>query len=115
MDKPIAPNVEIYVKVADRKKTESAGWKVGTAEQFLGLTPEESAYIGLKMRLAKRLHQRRIKLALTQQDVADLLSSSQSRVAKMESGDPTVSIDLLVRALFALGTSERSVTASLHI
>jgi len=102
------------VKESDRKRLEAAGWKVGTTEQFLGLTAEESAYITLKLQLAKRLHQRRVKLALTQQEVAELLGSSQSRVAKMESGDPSVSVDLLVKALFALGMSTRSVSASIH-
>jgi hypothetical protein len=36
-----------------------------------------------------------------------MLASSQSRVAKMEKGDPSVSIDLLIRSLFNLGMSKK--------
>jgi transcriptional regulator with XRE-family HTH domain len=39
---------------------------------------------------------------MTQVAVAKKIKSSQSRVAKMEAGDPSVSIDLLVRSLLAL-------------
>jgi hypothetical protein len=39
------------------------------------------------------------------------LKSSQSRVAKMEAGDPTVSLDLLVKSILALGASNRELAA----
>jgi hypothetical protein len=42
---------------------------------------------------------------LTQIKAATLLKTSQSRLARMEAGDPTVSLDLLVRGLFALGAT----------
>ena len=90
----------------DPKKKEKliqAGWAVGSAEDFLELSPEESAYIELKLALAENLREVRQNNHLTQKELARLIKSSQSRVAKMESGDPSVSIDLLVRGLFALG------------
>ena len=90
-----------------RKRLESAGWKVGTAPEFLGLSAQESAYIELKLQLAKNLLKRRQAKKLTQTDLARIIKSSQSRVAKMESGDPSVSLDLLVRSLLALGASAR--------
>ena len=37
------------------------------------------------------------------------LGSSQSRVAKMEAADPSVSLDLLVRGLLATGASPRDI------
>ena len=46
---------------------------------------------------------------LTQVDLAKAVQSSQSRVAKMEAGDPSVSLDLLVRSLIALGTSSKEL------
>jgi hypothetical protein len=92
------------MNTAKRKRLEKAGWKVGTVREFLNLTPEETAYVELKVRLAKRLQQKRRSLKLSQVDVAKRIRSSQSRVAKMEAGDPSVSIDLLVRSLIALGT-----------
>jgi DNA-binding XRE family transcriptional regulator len=92
-----------------RKRLESKGWRVGSAADFLELTAEEAAYIELKLQLAESLRKRRQRKKLTQVDMAKLISSSQSRVAKMEAGDPSVSIDLLVRSLLALGASKREL------
>jgi len=86
-----------------RRKLEKKGWRVGSVADFLELRPEENAYVELKVRLARELRQRRQKLGISQVEVAKKLQSSQSRVAKMEAGDPSVSIDLLVRSLLALG------------
>src|SRR5512142_41016 len=96
-----------------RKKLEAAGWKVGDTREFLGLTNDESAYIELKLSLAKSLQRRRVAKRLTQTALARLIKSSQSRVAKMESGDPSVSVDLLIRSLLALGASSRSLHRAL--
>jgi predicted XRE-type DNA-binding protein len=98
---------------AKRKRLEASGWKVGTTREFLDLTPEDEAYIELKLELAKNLQKRRLEKKLTQVELARLLKSSQSRIAKMEAGDPTVSVDLLVRSLLALGTSRKSLLRAL--
>ena len=92
-----------------QKRLEAKGWKVGTAGEFLELSPEEARYIELKLALSGHLKQRRIRKKLTQEQLATLMSSSQSRVAKMESGDPSVSLDLLVRSLLTLGASEKDL------
>ena len=94
---------------AKRKRLEAKGWKLGSAAEFLHLSPEEAAYVELKLALSRRFQERRHKKNLTQQEVARLLKSSQSRVAKMEAGDPTVSLDLLVRSLLALGTPKQTI------
>ena len=96
-----------------RKKLESKGWRVGTVQEFLSRSPEESAYIELKLALAKNLKKRRRALHLTQIALARRLKSSQSRIAKMESGDPTVTVDLLVRSLLALGTPKQTLRRTL--
>ena len=88
---------------AKKKRLEKAGWKVGTVGQFLGLSKEEAAFVEVKLRLAKQFLDRRRSLKMSQVAVAKKIRSSQSRVAKMEAGDPSVSIDLLVRSLIALG------------
>ena len=93
------------MKRTKRQKLEAKGWKIGTVDEFLDLTPEESAYIELKLKLAEGLSQRRKEQELTQIQLAKRLHSSQSRVAKMEAGDPSVSLDLLVKSLLALGSS----------
>ena len=93
-----------------KKRLEATGWKIGTVKEFLGLSDEESAYIELKVKLAAGLKQRRQQQGLSQLELAAKLQSSQSRVAKMEAGDPSVSLDLLVRALITLGTSDRELS-----
>ena len=101
------------MKQSKRKKLESKGWKIGTTEDFLQLTPEESEYIEIKLNLSKNLKERRQRKNMTQEDLARLIKSSQSRVAKMEAGDPTVSIDLLIRSLLVLGTNKNTLAKML--
>lgn len=93
-----------------KRRLEAKGWRVGTVKDFLGLTEEESAYIELKIRLAEGLRQRRQAKGLSQVDLAAKLQSSQSRVAKMEAGDPSVSLDLLIRSLITLGASHHELS-----
>jgi DNA-binding XRE family transcriptional regulator len=88
-----------------RARLEAKGWKVGSAEEFLGLTTEESAYIELRLKLSDAVRQLRKERHLTQAQLAELLRSSQSRVAKIESADESVSLDLLVRCFLALGAT----------
>ena len=92
-----------------QKKLEAAGWKVGNAEDFLELTQVESDYISLKIALSKHLKTRRQSLRLTQKDFAGMIHSSQSRVAKMEAGDPGVTLDLLVKSLLTLKTPKEDI------
>lgn len=96
-----------------RKRLEARGWKIGSVREFLALSPEETALIELKLHLAQRIRERRKSLNLTQSALARRLKSSQSRVAKIETGDPSVSIDLLVRSLLALGASVRFLRRTL--
>jgi DNA-binding XRE family transcriptional regulator len=97
------------MREAKRKRLESKGWKIGSAREFLNLSSEESAYIEMKVELAEGLRAHRERQNLTQVELAKLVKSSQSRVAKMEAGDPSVSLDLLVRSLLALGASKKEV------
>ena len=92
-----------------KRRLEKKGWRVGGASEFLGLSQDESAYVELKLRLSEAVRNTRQRKGLTQIDVARVLQSSQSRVAKMESGDPSVSVDLLIRALFAMGATRREL------
>ncbi len=96
------------------KKLERGGWKIGTVQDLLGLTDEEAAYLELKLALSRALRQRRQKHKVTQVQLAKKIGSSQSRVAKMEAGDPSVSIDLLIRSLIALGATPEAVARSIR-
>ena len=98
---------------AKKDRLAKKGWRIGSADELLGLSPEESEYIELKLNLSEKLRQKRIRKKLTQGDLAQLISSSQSRVAKMEAGDPSVSVDLLVRSLLALGVSRKELGRSI--
>jgi ribosome-binding protein aMBF1 (putative translation factor) len=103
----------MMMRKSKRERLEAKGWRFGTAQEFLGLSNEESAYIELRVRLADSLRQRRQKRNLSQVELARVVHSSQSRVAKMESGDPTVSLDLLIRSLLALGASARDIARAI--
>lgn len=92
-----------------KKKLEAAGFVVGGTQEFLGLTDDEMAYIEIKRSLSENLQTRRKQQKLTQVQAAKVLQTSQSRVAKMESADKSVSIDLLVRANLALGATPRDL------
>jgi DNA-binding XRE family transcriptional regulator len=107
--------MEPTMKPEKRKRLEAAGWRVGTAGEFLGLTNEEAALIELKLDLARAVKAERIRRKMTQEELGERLGSSQSRVAKMEGGDPSVSIDLLIRALFRLGVSRRDLVRHLSV
>jgi len=97
------------VKTEKRKRLESAGWRVGDARDFLGLSEDEALFVEIKLALARRLRELREKRNWTQADLAKRVGSSQSRVAKMEAADPTVSVDLLVRSLLAIGADRREL------
>jgi len=97
------------MKSAKRKKLEAAGWSIGSASEFLGLSPEEEAYIEAKLALAQEIKAVRRSKRLSQEKFAKLIHSSQSRVAKMEAGDPSVSMDLMMKSLFSLGVTTKDV------
>ena len=97
------------MRKAKQDRLEKKGWKVGSVDEFLDLSPEESAYIEVKLRLSDNLRKRRTRKKLSPKQLATLIKSSQSRVAKMEGGDPTVSLDLLVKTLLVLGASDRDL------
>ena len=101
------------MNAATKKRLEMAGWKFGTAAELLGLEPAEEAYIELKVRLAVQLAELRQKLRMSQKAVAKRTGSSQSRVAKMEIADASVSLDLLVRSLLALGAKAKEIETAI--
>lgn len=91
------------MKTAKSNRLARAGWRSGSTEEFLGLKPEESALVNMRLSLAEALRARRVDMGLSQSELAQKLGSSQSRVAKMEAAEANVSIDLLVRAILATG------------
>lgn len=108
--KPVRQDFEsMTMDKRKREKLAKKGWKVGSVVEFLDLSAEEISYIEMKLALSEKLREHRRRKRLTQAELAKAIESSQSRVAKMEAGDPTVSIDLLVKSLLALGVSKKEL------
>ena len=102
------------MKKAKKERLKAAGWRVGSAEDFLELSKEEAAFIEMKLALARSVKKRRLAKHLTQGDLAKMIGSSQSRVAKMEAADTSVSIDLLVKSLLAMGASRAELARTIE-
>jgi hypothetical protein len=97
------------MKAEKKRRLEAAGWKETTAQEFLKLSEADVQYIEMKLALSRLLRLVRERRRMTQTKAAALLKTSQSRLARMEAGDPSVSLDLLVRGLFALGASPKDL------
>ncbi len=89
-----------------RRRLEAAGARVTTVKEFLDLSEADMTFIEMKIALAKKLRECRQAADLTQEQFAKRVGSSQSRVAKMEAGDPAVTMDLLVASLLELATPQ---------
>ncbi len=97
------------MKTDKRARLEKAGWRLGNAGDFLGLSEAESAVVEMRIALARTLRRQRAAHHMSQAALAKRLGSSQSRVAKMEAGDPSVSLDLLLRSLIAVGSTPAEI------
>jgi DNA-binding XRE family transcriptional regulator len=97
------------MKDSKRKKLEEAGWAVGDVQDFLGLSDAEAALVDVRVSLARDLRRRRRQSKISQATLAKRIGSSQSRVAKMEAGDPSVTIDLLIKTLLRAGSTTSEI------
>lgn len=64
---------------------------------------------GAHSALREALKLQRARQRLSQTELARRIASSQSRVAKMEAGDPSVTLDLLIQALLVAGATRAQV------
>ena len=103
------------MKTAVAKRLKRAGWRVGSTREFLSLSDQEATLVEMRVALSRRLRERRTECGLSQDEVAIKTGSSQSRVAKMEAADPTVSLDLLIRSLLALGASAKEIARAIQV
>lgn len=94
-------------------KTLKNGWVEGSVKEFLDLSDADIEYIETRRALSRMLKEVRERLHLTQAEVASRLETSQSRVAKMEKADPTVSADLMLQSLFRLGLKRKEVAEAI--
>lgn len=96
-----------------RAKLKAHGWAVGSVTEFLALSAQEAALVDLRLALSASLRRWRTQRGLSQTELARQLRSSQSRIAKMEAGDRTVSVDLLMRSLIAMGATRRDLARAI--
>ncbi|MEZ5292828.1 MAG: helix-turn-helix transcriptional regulator [Vicinamibacterales bacterium] len=97
------------MRQAKKARLQAAGWRVSDTAEFLGLSDEERRFVELKLALASGVRQLRERRGLTQAALAKQLRSSQSRVAKMEAADTSVSLDLMMRSLLSIGATPRDI------
>ena len=103
------------MKSGRKRKLQAAGWKVGGAADFLELSDEEATLVELKLSLTSALKETRQKRRLSQLELAQRMGSSQSRIAKIEAGDASVSFDLILRALVAAGATRQELQRALTV
>lgn len=101
------------MKSTKARKLTAAGWRVGSAKEFLGLSEDEARLVSIRLALIDAIRKARARSGLSQVALAERMNSSQSRVAKIEAGDPSVSLDLIIRALIASGASDLKIGAAL--
>jgi ribosome-binding protein aMBF1 (putative translation factor) len=101
------------VKQLKSRKLRKAGWRSGSVKDFLGLSDAEAALIEMRLSLSRSLRERRVGDGLSQSDLAARMGSSQSRIAKMEAADSSVSLDLLIRSLLTLGATTKDIARAL--
>ena len=93
------------MNISKKARLQRDGWAVGDATEFLNLSPEEAQFVELKLALGAGVRQLREQRGMTQAALAEQLGSSQSRVAKMEAADRSVTVDLMMRSLLAIGAT----------
>lgn len=101
------------MKPAKARKLTAAGWRVGSAQEFLGLSDDEARLVSIRLALIDAIRKARARSGLSQVALAEKMNSSQSRVAKIEAGEPSVSLDLIIRALVASGASDLEIGTAL--
>jgi ribosome-binding protein aMBF1 (putative translation factor) len=101
------------VKQLKSRKLQKAEWRSGSVKDFLGLSDAEAALIEMRLSLSRSLRERRVGGGLSQSDLAARMGSSQSRIAKMEAADSSVSLDLLIRSLLTLGATTKDIARAL--
>lgn len=96
------------------ERLKAQGWEVGDSSDFLGLTHEEMAFIDLKIALSKRVKELRISQNISQESLAKKVKSSQSRIAKIEGCDASVSVDLILKTMFSLGATNQDIADAIQ-
>lgn len=76
---------------------------VGSADILVASAPNEAALTDMRLALDRTLRERRDEVGITHSALAQMIESSRSRVGKMDAGDASVPLDLLIQAMRAIG------------
>jgi len=93
-----------------KEKLKEQGWEFGGIKEFLELSDEEVQLVELRINLGRYLKEQRKKCGYTQNQLAKMIKSNQSRIAKMENGDNSVTIDALLKSLFYLKIPTKEIS-----
>lgn len=88
---------------AKQKTLEAAGWRIGDAADFLGMSAEERQLVEARVEAALAVRRQRRARHLTQKQLATRIKTSQPRVAKIERAAADVSLDQILLAFAAAG------------
>ncbi|MBO4435298.1 MAG: helix-turn-helix transcriptional regulator [Fibrobacter sp.] len=94
---------------AKKESLEKKGWKFGDVDEYLGLTPAEMVIVEMKAELAKALIKKRKKSGMSQTEASAKAQTSQSRYAKAEHSDSSVSLELMIKLFFSLGADKKEL------
>jgi DNA-binding XRE family transcriptional regulator len=100
-------------KAKDKATKRKGEWVEGSVQEFLSLSDADMKLIETRLAISRLLKATRQEKKMTQAAVAAALHTSQSRLAKMEAGDPSVSLDLLFKSLFSLGVTRQNLASTL--
>ncbi|MBR0055761.1 MAG: XRE family transcriptional regulator [Kiritimatiellae bacterium] len=98
---------------AKLEKLKKAGMAVTGTAEWIGLSPEESAVVDMRIRLAREVERLRHVKGMTQKTLAEELGTRQPGVARMERKPASSTLDALVMALLKLGSTPRRIAALL--
>jgi ribosome-binding protein aMBF1 (putative translation factor) len=96
---------------AKRKRLLAAGWVMGDAEDFLGMSKEEARLLEIKLNLARAIETQRKKKGLSQAALAEKVDMRQPNFARLEKNPSRVTVDLLLKILLSLGNSPKRIAA----
>ncbi len=86
-----------------RKALKAAGWKIGDAADFLGMSDQERQLLDARVEVALAVRRQRESHKLSQQQLASRIKTSQPRIVKIERAAADVSLDQLLRTFAAAG------------
>jgi DNA-binding XRE family transcriptional regulator len=96
-----------------KARLEAAGFRETSVQELFGLTPEENELVEMRLALSQLVKQLRQEQHLTQKELAARVSSDQGYVSKAEKNDPSISIEWMLKAAFALGANRQDVAQAI--